>query len=63
VLTVPSMSLSLNQTSLVVTGPSLSSPSSIPDWVIPVLVFVPTVALLILLGARRYLKTRRWSRR
>jgi len=63
VLNVPAMSLTLNQTSLVVTGPSLTSAPTLPNWVIPLLVFVPTMALVAVLAIQRYLKTRRWSRR
>ncbi|MCI4354720.1 MAG: hypothetical protein L3K06_05080, partial [Thermoplasmata archaeon] len=63
VITIPSLSLGLNQSSLLVTGPSVGSPPSTPDWLIPVLVFSPSIALVAILVARRYLKTRRWSRR
>ena len=63
VVTIPSMSLGLNQSSLLVTGPSVGSPPSTPDWLVPVLVFSPTIALVAVLAVQRYLKTRRWSRR
>jgi hypothetical protein len=48
----------------VVTGSGVgNSPASLAPWVIPVLVFVPAIALAALLLARRWLKTRRWTRR
>jgi dolichyl-phosphooligosaccharide-protein glycotransferase len=63
VLTIPPNAVTINGTSLVVTGPSLTSAPTLPGFVVPILVFVPTAALLIVLGIQRYLKTRRWSRR
>jgi hypothetical protein len=47
-----------------VTGPGVAvPPSELPGWVIPLLVFVPAIALAIGLSARRWWKTRRWTRR
>ena len=47
-----------------VTGPSLGSPpNELPGWVVPVLVFVPAIALIAIYGAFRWWRTRRWTRR
>ncbi|HXQ48257.1 MAG TPA: hypothetical protein VN842_00550, partial [Thermoplasmata archaeon] len=47
-----------------VTGPGVASPpATLPDWVIPLLVFVPAIGLTVVLFVRRWLKTRRWTRR
>ncbi len=62
-LPVPSVSLSLNATAIVVTGPSVSSPPAYPDWLVPFLSFVPAIGVAVFLVSRRLLKTRRWSRR
>lgn len=62
-LTVPSVAVSLNSTAIVVTGPSVGSAPAYPDWLVPVLAFVPALALAAFLVARRLIKTRRWSRR
>ncbi len=49
---------------LTVTGPNIGSPpSGLPTWVIPVLVFVPALALAFGLVAWRWWRTRRWTRR
>ena len=63
VLTVPPLSVGVNESTIVVTGPSLTSAPTLPTFVIPILVFVPTAALLVVLGVQRYLATRRWSRK
>ena len=62
-IVVPLASVSLNSTAIVVTGPSVGAAPSYPDWLVPVLSFVPALALAAFLVARRLLKTRRWSRR
>jgi hypothetical protein len=47
-----------------VTGPGVGPlPNTLPDWVIPLLAFVPAIALAVALLVRRWLKTRRWTRR
>jgi dolichyl-phosphooligosaccharide-protein glycotransferase len=61
-LTVPSLTVTVNSTSLVVTGPSLGSPPAYPDWLVPVLCFVPAAAFLVVVGSYRWFKTRRWKR-
>ncbi|HTT34532.1 MAG TPA: carboxypeptidase regulatory-like domain-containing protein [Thermoplasmata archaeon] len=63
-LPVPVLSVSLgNGTGLTVTGPSVGAPSPYPDWLVPVLAFSPTFALLVGLVVYRWWRTRRWSRR
>ena len=62
-LTVPTLSLSLNRSTLTVTGPSLGSPNPLPDWVVVLASFVPAAALLIGLLTWRWWRTRRWRRR
>jgi hypothetical protein len=62
-LTVPSLRLGLNSTTVVITGPSIGSPPTYPDWLVPVLAFVPAMALVIGVGAWRWYRTRRWTRR
>jgi hypothetical protein len=46
-----------------VTGPSLGTPSAFPDWLVPVLVFVPAIGLAIAIVTYRWWRTRRWRRR
>ncbi len=49
---------------LTVTGPNLGTPpSTLPSWVVPVLVFVPAIALAVALVSWRWWRTRRWTRR
>jgi dolichyl-diphosphooligosaccharide--protein glycosyltransferase len=49
---------------ITVTGPVIGTPpSSLPDWVIPVLVFVPTFVLIGGVLLYRWNRSRRWSRR
>ncbi len=47
---------------LTVTGPSIGTPSPIPDWLVPVLVFVPALALIGLVLLYRWNRSRRWKR-
>jgi dolichyl-phosphooligosaccharide-protein glycotransferase len=68
ILAVPTVSVSTqsaNGTSAVtVTGPSVSAPpSNLPDWVIPLLAFVPAIALVVGVITYRWWKSRRWTRR
>jgi len=47
-----------------VTGPSIGSPpSGLPDWVIPLLSFVPAIALVLGVITYRWWRSRRWVRR
>jgi hypothetical protein len=49
---------------VVVTGPSIGpAPSSLPDWLVPLLVFVPAIGLVIGVISYRWWRTRRWQRR
>jgi asparagine N-glycosylation enzyme membrane subunit Stt3 len=63
VLTVPDLSIQLNNSSALVTGPNLGSPSAYPSWLVPALVFVPAGAFVVLAGVYRWWRTRRWTRR
>jgi asparagine N-glycosylation enzyme membrane subunit Stt3 len=48
----------------IVTGPSVSGgPSAWPAWLVPLLAFVPAIALAVALLVRRWFRTRRWVRR
>jgi dolichyl-diphosphooligosaccharide--protein glycosyltransferase len=46
-----------------VTGPSIGTPPAWPSWLVPVLVFVPAIALAVGLLSYRWWRTRRWTRR
>jgi dolichyl-phosphooligosaccharide-protein glycotransferase len=47
-----------------VTGPSLGSPPNLPpDWLVPLLSFVPAIALVVGVLTYRWWRTRRWTRR
>ncbi|MGA8302842.1 MAG: STT3 domain-containing protein [Thermoplasmata archaeon] len=47
-----------------VTGPSIAAPpSALPDWVIPLLSFVPAIALVVGVITIRWWRSRRWTRR
>ena len=49
---------------VVVTGPSIgSAPTTLPDWLVPTLSFVPAIALAVGLASYRWWRTRRWTRR
>jgi len=49
---------------LTVTGPSVgSAPNLPPDWLVPFLSFVPTIALVVGVLTYRWWRTRRWTRR
>jgi dolichyl-phosphooligosaccharide-protein glycotransferase len=46
-----------------VTGPGVGpAPSTLPDWVVPLLSFVPAIALVVGVIAVRWWRTRRWKR-
>ncbi len=52
------------QPQFTVTGPSVGSPpNALPDWVVPVLVFVPSLVLIAAVVTYRWWRTRRWTRR
>jgi len=47
-----------------VSGPSLgSAPNLPPDWLVPLLSFVPAIALVVGILSYRWWRTRRWTRR
>lgn len=60
---LPQVALSTNSTGLIVTGPGLGSPASYPDWLVPLLAFVPATAFVVALVVFRWSRTRRWRRR
>ena len=47
-----------------VTGPGVGAvPSVLPDWVVPLLSFVPAIALVVGVITYRWWRSRRWTRR
>jgi len=49
---------------VVVTGPSIgAAPNSLPDWLVPLLVFLPAIGLAVGVITYRWWRTRRWTRR
>jgi asparagine N-glycosylation enzyme membrane subunit Stt3 len=46
-----------------VTGPNIGAPPALPDWFVPVIVFVPAIALALAIISYRWWRTRRWTRR
>ncbi|MCI4330719.1 MAG: carboxypeptidase regulatory-like domain-containing protein [Thermoplasmata archaeon] len=62
-LAVPELKLSLNSTTVLITGPNIGSPPTYPDWLVPLLSFLPAVALVIGVATWRWYRTRRWTRR
>jgi hypothetical protein len=47
-----------------VTGPVIGTPpTAYPDWLVPLLAFVPALALVVGVIAYRWWRTRRWTRR
>jgi dolichyl-phosphooligosaccharide-protein glycotransferase len=68
VLSVPTASVRPGTTNgsapVTVTGPSVGPPpNSLPDWVIPLVSFVPALALVLGVITYRWWRTRRWTRR
>jgi hypothetical protein len=65
-VTVPVVAVHSNPSSppFSVTGPSLGSPPNLPPvWLVPLLAFVPTIALIVGVITYRWWRTRRWTRR
>ncbi|MGA7650017.1 MAG: carboxypeptidase regulatory-like domain-containing protein [Thermoplasmata archaeon] len=67
-LSVPIAAVSARSTSgvppVTVTGPSLgSAPNLPPDWLVPLLSFVPAIALVVGILTYRWWRRRRWTRR
>jgi dolichyl-phosphooligosaccharide-protein glycotransferase len=47
-----------------VTGPSVgTAPTNLPDWLVPLLAFLPAIALVVGVIVYRWWRTRRWTRR
>ena len=47
-----------------VTGPSVGpAPNNLPDWVVPLLSFIPAIALVLGVITYRWWRSRRWTRR
>ena len=68
VLKVPVVSVgtspSVGQPPITVTGPSVVGPPNLPPvWLIPLLSFVPAIALIVGVVTYRWWRTRRWTRR
>jgi hypothetical protein len=63
VMTVPTNTVSIGSAGLAVIGEGIGSPPAYPDWLVPVLVFVPAAAFLAIAGSWRWYRTRRWTRR
>ncbi len=63
-LTVPVVTMSVDPTTFHLVGAGVGSPpATLPDWLVPVLVFIPAIALLVLVVVWRWNRTRRWERR
>jgi len=65
---VPTVSIATGTTNgtapVTVTGPSVGAvPSVLPDWVVPLVSFVPAIALVVGVITYRWWRTRRWTRR
>jgi dolichyl-phosphooligosaccharide-protein glycotransferase len=68
VLPVPTVSVKPGTTNgsapVTVTGPNVgAAPANLPDWVIPLVSFVPAIALVVGVVTYRWWRTRRWTRR
>jgi asparagine N-glycosylation enzyme membrane subunit Stt3 len=59
---VPVASVGVNGSAVTVTGPGVGAPSATPDWLVPLLSFVPAIAFLAAAVAYRWYRTRRWTR-
>ncbi|MGI0132569.1 MAG: carboxypeptidase regulatory-like domain-containing protein [Thermoplasmata archaeon] len=62
-LSVPSVPLSVNSSSIFVTGPGIGSPPAYPEQLVWLLSFVPAIALVVGVVVYRLWRTRRWVRR
>ncbi|HEV2449601.1 MAG TPA: hypothetical protein VGU43_04220, partial [Thermoplasmata archaeon] len=62
-LPVPTLTVGISNGTIAVTGPSIGSPAPYPDWLVPVLVFVPALAFLVGAVSWRWWRTRRWVRK
>ncbi len=62
-LSVPTAKVAVTSGSLSVSGPGVGSAPSYPDWLVPVLSFVPAAAFVGVVLVYRWYRTRRWTRR
>ena len=63
-ISVPIVSVKLGTSPVLVTGPSVgAAPPSYPVWLVPLLSFVPAIALVVGLVTWRWYRTRKWVRR
>ena len=67
-LRVPTVSVRTGATNgtaaTTVTGPSVGpAPNNLPDWVVPLVSFVPAIALVVGVITYRWWRSRRWTRR
>ncbi len=63
-LKVPRPSVTTTPGSLGVSGVRIGSgPTGVPDWLVPILVFVPALLLIAAVVTYRWWRTRRWTRR
>ncbi len=64
VLTIPHPEVRTTSGTFGVTGPLVQSgPSALPSWFVPVIVFVPALALIAGVLTYRWWRTRKWTRR
>jgi len=64
VLKVPTASVVVGAPNATVTGPSVGIPTStLPTWVIPVVSFIPALALVVGVLVYQWNRSRRWTRR
>ncbi len=63
-LTVPVVTVAIDPATFHLVGAGVgTAPATLPDWLVPVLVFVPALVLLIFVLVWRWNRTRRWERR
>ncbi len=61
-VSIPVVPISVNGSAITVIGPNVGTPPSTPDWLIPLLAFVPAIAFVVALVVYRWYSTRRWVR-
>ncbi|HEV2230852.1 MAG TPA: hypothetical protein VGS18_01535, partial [Thermoplasmata archaeon] len=62
VVPIPIAQVSINGSQLSVSGPGIGPTPTYPDWLVPLLSFVPALALLAGLASYRWYRTRKWVR-
>ncbi len=60
---IPKATVGTQNGNSIVTGPGVTSTQALPDWVVPLLAFVPAIALAVGVVTYRWWRTRRWRRR